>query len=54
MIHSEPPINSTTTKTPNASAMTLLVLSAAVVMCRKNHQMHADLYRCHVGPMGAM
>ena len=42
MIHSEPAINSTTMRTPNASAMTLLVLSAPVVMCRKD-QMHADL-----------
>src|SRR5665213_2934988 len=36
MIHSEPPITSTTMRTPNASAMTLLVLSGPVVMCRKN------------------
>ena len=36
MIHSEPPITRTTISTPNASAITLLVLSGPVVMCRKN------------------
>ncbi len=36
MIHSEPPITRNTISKPNASASTLLVLSAPVVMCRKN------------------
>ena len=29
MIHNEPPISSTTMRTPNASAITLLVLTVA-------------------------
>jgi hypothetical protein len=35
MIQSDPPITSSTIRTPNASASTLLVLSGPVVMCRK-------------------
>ena len=35
MIQSEPAITSATIRTPNASASTLLVLSGAVLMCRK-------------------
>ncbi len=36
MIQTEPPISSTTNRTPKASAMTLLMLSGPVVMWRKN------------------
>ena len=36
MIHSEPPITRITISRPKASAITLLVLSGPVVMCRKN------------------
>jgi hypothetical protein len=43
MIQSEPPITSMTINTPNASARMLLVLSAPVVMCREEHQVHAHL-----------
>ncbi len=43
MIHSEPPMIMATISTPKASASTLLVLSGAVVRCRKKTEMHADL-----------
>ena len=43
MIHSEPPITSTTIRMPNASAITLLVLSGPGRNVQEEHQMHAHL-----------